>query len=101
MFSSELELETSKLRKEHRDMILGKQELDCLQDEKILRIRELEKALRFSKTENDDLHRVSISTKSLPPPLVYLPLSMCPISICLHIATYHFRFIYLYLPIYQ
>ncbi|XP_015923489.1 serine/threonine-protein kinase Genghis Khan isoform X7 [Parasteatoda tepidariorum] len=54
---SELELETSKLRKEHRDMILGKQELDCLQDEKILRIRELEKALRFSKTENDDLHR--------------------------------------------
>ncbi|GFR23721.1 hypothetical protein TNCT_258301, partial [Trichonephila clavata] len=54
---SELEMETSKLRKEHRDMMCGKQELDSLQDEKILRLRELEKALRFAKAENDELHR--------------------------------------------
>ncbi|CAL1272600.1 unnamed protein product [Larinioides sclopetarius] len=54
---SELEVETSKLRKEHRDMMCGKQELDSLQDEKILRIRELEKTLRFAKAENDELHR--------------------------------------------
>ncbi|KFM75625.1 Serine/threonine-protein kinase MRCK beta, partial [Stegodyphus mimosarum] len=54
---SELEVETSKLRKEHRDILCGKQELDSLQDEKILRIRELEKALRFSKAEKEDLHR--------------------------------------------
>ncbi|KAG8194299.1 hypothetical protein JTE90_004528 [Oedothorax gibbosus] len=54
---SELEVETNKLRKEQRDMIYGKQELDCMQDEKLLRLREMEKALRFAKSENDELHR--------------------------------------------
>lgn len=57
-FLIELEIETSKLRKE-RDILCGKQELDSLQDEKILHMRELDKALRFSKAENDELHRVN------------------------------------------
>ncbi|XP_054720162.1 serine/threonine-protein kinase MRCK alpha-like [Uloborus diversus] len=54
---SELEVETNKLRKEQRDILCGKQELDSLQDEKILRLRELEKALRYSKAEKDEMHR--------------------------------------------
>lgn len=57
----ELEIETSKLRKE-RDVLCGKQELDSLQDEKLLHMRELDKALRFTKAENDELHKVSTNS---------------------------------------
>ena len=59
-FIIELEIETNKLRKERELLCGGKQELDSLQDEKLLHMRELEKALRFTKAENDELHRVKL-----------------------------------------
>ncbi|XP_035208817.1 serine/threonine-protein kinase MRCK alpha-like isoform X2 [Stegodyphus dumicola] len=53
----ELEKELQKHRTDHRRILTAKQDLESIQDEKLSRIKELEKNLKVIKAEKDDLHK--------------------------------------------
>ncbi|XP_067120003.1 serine/threonine-protein kinase Genghis Khan-like isoform X5 [Centruroides vittatus] len=54
--NSEMESELRKMYQQ-REIINGRQELDSIQDDKSLQYKEMEKSLRYLKTEKEDIHR--------------------------------------------
>lgn len=61
--NSEIEKELSKLRLDHRRILTSRQELESVQDDKLSRIKDLEKTVKALKAEKDDLHKDLIETE--------------------------------------
>lgn len=57
-FFLELEKELQKHRSDHRRILTAKQDLESIQDEKLTKIKELEKNVKLLKVEKEDLHKV-------------------------------------------